>query len=141
MSGERTVSLRKDRVIKAASVDAPAPRRRTSRSGGASASGEFPGSKPRAPRRTREEIVKGDLLADLRYERDRLARAFKWKKFRIVHDAALQDMARRKPLSLEQLGECYGIGENKLERFGQDFLAVIRRHVSAPEASMGMRAA
>jgi len=126
-SGERRVAIREGRAIRAASVDAPAPKRRAP---SPAASSRARGASPRKPR---SEVRGENLLDDLRRERDRLARVFKCKKFRIVHDAALQDMAAKVPTSLDAMAECYGIGENKLERFGQDFLAVIRRrHAATP---------
>ena len=43
----------------------------------------------------------------------------------IFHDATLAELARLKPDRLEQLAGITGIGQAKLERYGEDFLAVI----------------
>ena len=47
----------------------------------------------------------------------------------IFSDASLRDMARLRPSTREQLREVKGVGDWKLETFGDRFLAVIRRPV------------
>ena len=46
--------------------------------------------------------------------------------FVVFHDRSLEDMAARKPQSLEQLADCHGVGALKLERYGTRFLDEIR---------------
>ena len=46
----------------------------------------------------------------------------------IFHDTTLQEMARRHPESLEQMRTIGGVGEKKLERYGDRFLALVRDH-------------
>jgi superfamily II DNA helicase RecQ len=43
----------------------------------------------------------------------------------ILHDATLRDIAARRPATLFQLGAVPGIGPAKLERYGDDILAVL----------------
>ena len=43
----------------------------------------------------------------------------------VFHDRSLQDMAARKPRSLDALAACHGVGASKLERYGERFLAEI----------------
>jgi ATP-dependent DNA helicase RecQ len=45
----------------------------------------------------------------------------------IFSDASLRDMARLRPTTLEQFRDVKGVGDWKLETFGDRFLAVIRR--------------
>jgi ATP-dependent DNA helicase RecQ len=45
----------------------------------------------------------------------------------IFSDASLRDMARLRPITLLQFGEVKGVGDWKLETFGERFLAVIRQ--------------
>ena len=45
----------------------------------------------------------------------------------IFSDASLRDMARLRPRTLEQFLEVKGVGEWKLETFGERFLALIRQ--------------
>jgi ATP-dependent DNA helicase RecQ len=47
----------------------------------------------------------------------------------IFSDASLRDMARLRPATLEQFREVKGVGDWKLETFGERFLAVVRRAV------------
>jgi len=52
----------------------------------------------------------------------------------IFHDATLMEMVERQPETLAQLGNLSGIGERKLEAYGEDFLAVINEHVKETDA-------
>jgi ATP-dependent DNA helicase RecQ len=44
----------------------------------------------------------------------------------IFHDATLQQMAESRPQSAEALLLLHGVGQAKLERYGERFLQVIR---------------
>ncbi|MBR0124835.1 MAG: HRDC domain-containing protein, partial [Treponema sp.] len=44
----------------------------------------------------------------------------------IFGDKTLYDIASRKPSSLPQLMDCYGIGSAKAERFWKDILRIIK---------------
>ncbi|MEJ1380105.1 MAG: DNA helicase RecQ [Candidatus Sedimenticola sp. (ex Thyasira tokunagai)] len=46
----------------------------------------------------------------------------------IFHDSTLQEMAERRPDSLEQMRYISGVGEKKLESYGQPFLNLIIEH-------------
>ena len=46
----------------------------------------------------------------------------------IFHDATLQEMLKRRPVSLSDMSRISGVGEQKLSRFGQKFLNEIARH-------------
>jgi ATP-dependent DNA helicase RecQ len=46
----------------------------------------------------------------------------------VFSDASLRDMARRRPTTLEAFREVKGVGDWKLDTFGERFLALIRRH-------------
>ena len=45
-----------------------------------------------------------------------------------VEDVVLIDMVHRKPATLSEMAEVHGVGEAKLARYGQEFLAVIRQY-------------
>ena len=49
----------------------------------------------------------------------------------IFHDSALLEMARTVPTSLEALATISGVGQVKLERYGDSFLDLLRAHASA----------
>lgn len=44
----------------------------------------------------------------------------------IFHDATLREMVEFKPVSKDQLADITGVGQSKLERYGDEFLEIIR---------------
>jgi len=46
----------------------------------------------------------------------------------IFHDKTLKEMASRRPLAVSDLSDLYGIGETKLEKYGQRFVEIIKDH-------------
>jgi ATP-dependent DNA helicase RecQ len=46
----------------------------------------------------------------------------------IFHDASLAEMTARRPESLDEFADIPGVGEKKLQRYGQTFLEVIAAH-------------
>ena len=66
------------------------------------------------------------LFARLKHVRMEIASADGVPPFVVFHDRSLEDMAARKPQSLEQLADCHGVGALKLERYGTRFLDEIR---------------
>jgi ATP-dependent DNA helicase RecQ len=65
------------------------------------------------------------LWEALRARRRSLAAEQNVPPYVIFHDATLAEIARRKPRSLDAFLEIPGIGERKLARYGQEFMAVI----------------
>ena len=45
----------------------------------------------------------------------------------IFHDSTLQAMAEQMPTSLDEFGDLPGVGERKLEKYGDGFLRVLRQ--------------
>jgi ATP-dependent DNA helicase RecQ len=66
------------------------------------------------------------LLVALRKKRIEIAREEKIPAYIVFSDRTLADMAVRRPASLESLAGVKGVGEMKLSRYGEIFLAVIR---------------
>ncbi len=62
----------------------------------------------------------------LRACRKRLAEEHGVPPYVIFHDATLREMLAFRPLTPEQLLGITGVGQSKLERFGDEFLAVVR---------------
>ncbi len=62
----------------------------------------------------------------LRACRKRLAEEHGVPPYVIFHDATLREMLAFKPTTEQQLLSITGVGQSKLERFGEQFLAVIR---------------
>jgi ATP-dependent DNA helicase RecQ len=78
----------------------------------------------------------GDPLFDaLRARRMELAKEQGVPPYVIFHDSVLRDMTGFKPRSLSALAELPGIGAAKLEKYGDDFLNVIRQVSEAQEES------
>ncbi|GAA0473648.1 DNA helicase RecQ [Parasphingorhabdus litoris] len=79
----------------------------------------------------------GDPLFDaLRAKRMELAKEQGVPPYVIFHDSVLRDMTGFKPRSLSALAELPGIGAAKLEKYGEDFLNVIRELSEAQEESV-----
>lgn len=66
------------------------------------------------------------LWQALRSCRKRLADEQGVPPYVIFHDSTLREMLEFRPLTPEQLRNITGVGESKLKRFGEEFLAVIR---------------
>lgn len=98
-------------------------------------------------RLARRESRAGTLLADpenhrlwlaLRDLRQRLAGIQGVPPYLIFQDAVLLAMVERRPRTLAELGRLSGVGERKLERYGADFLAVIKPHPAPSPGGAGM---
>ncbi|MCA1613252.1 MAG: HRDC domain-containing protein [Acidobacteria bacterium] len=87
-----------------------------------------------APRRRRRPAEPGlPLTADERrtvglLKRWRMERAgaLRVPAYMICADKTLECLARERPETVEQLGSIYGLGDSKIERFGEDLLAALR---------------
>jgi ATP-dependent DNA helicase RecQ len=69
--------------------------------------------------------VDRELFEELRKLRLRIATDRGLPPYMIFDDAALRDMARRRPTSVAGFREVYGVGERKCADFGQDFVTAI----------------
>ena len=65
------------------------------------------------------------LFEELRALRLTLAREEKMPAYIILSDKSLHSLASRRPRTLTEFGECYGIGEAKTQKYGARFLEVI----------------
>ena len=70
--------------------------------------------------------IDATLLATLKKWRLERSRADKVPAFVILHDSTLEHLCVRKPASLPQLRAVPGIGESKLERYGEEILELLR---------------
>ncbi len=79
------------------------------------------------------ELASADqvLFEALRLRRLELAREQAVPPYVIFHDSTLRELASRRPLNDEQLRGISGIGEQKLARFGKEFMAVIQAQTDA----------
>jgi ATP-dependent DNA helicase RecQ len=70
--------------------------------------------------------VDSDLFDVLRELRLRLARARGVPPYVIFHDTTLRDMVERRPRTIDDLHDVYGVGAKKASDFGDAFLDAIR---------------
>jgi ATP-dependent DNA helicase RecQ len=86
------------------------------------------GRRPSAPRPETEawKDVDHDLFDQLRAVRLRLARERGVPPYVIFHDTTLRELARVKPVSVEELSGIYGIGARKAQQLGAAFVDAIR---------------
>jgi len=83
------------------------------------------------PRRSRRVRDRGSpLLQALRRERDRIARRLGVKKYFVIHDSALKQMAENPPRNGSELMAIKGVGPAKRDKFGAEFLSVIRQYAA-----------
>lgn len=74
-----------------------------------------------------------DLFEKLRVLRLKLAQEINKPAFVVFSDATLEDMEHKKPRTREEFAEVSGVGEAKLEKYADDFLKVINRHLDGLE--------
>ena len=87
-----------------------------------------PKTKP-PPRRAGEIECDEALFGRLRAVRKRLADERGVPAYVIFGDATLREMARRYPATREALGGIFGVGQRKLQEFGNAFAAEISAHL------------
>jgi len=68
------------------------------------------------------------LLDKLRKLRREIAAKDAVPAYIVFSDASLQDMCRKKPVSLVQFSGVNGVGAVKLEKYGEAFTGAIREH-------------
>jgi ATP-dependent DNA helicase RecQ len=68
-----------------------------------------------------------ELWEALRTCRKHLASEQGIPPFMIFHDATLKDMLDHKPTSLASFGNISGVGQMKLDKYGAEFLAVLKQ--------------
>ena len=84
---------------------------------------------PRKQRARVEELAPGpdqELWEALKHCRARLAAQQDVPPYVVFHDAALLQMVHQRPATRDELLEISGVGQAKLARYGDEFLAVIR---------------
>ncbi len=79
--------------------------------------------------------ARGALWEALRARRQELAREQGVPPYVIFHDATLMAMMEYRPRTLEQMSRISGVGERKLEAYGEAFLQVLAEHEESPATS------
>ncbi|MDH5777189.1 MAG: DNA helicase RecQ [Gammaproteobacteria bacterium] len=91
-------------------------------------------SKTRKTSNVYGKVADEKLWEALRELRADLARQQGVPAYVIFHDATLMEMVERQPQTGPQLATITGVGERKLEAYGDDFLEVINNHLSETSA-------
>ena len=85
-------------------------------------------SKLKAVRKTAlPKDVDPELFEALRARRTSLAKQQGVPPYVIFHDKTLKEIAARMPQNLQQFAQISGVGETKLERYGEAFLEIVER--------------
>jgi ATP-dependent DNA helicase RecQ len=116
--------LRQELVVR---IAAPAKKSRTRAGSGTaadSAAGAGAGTRAAAAASPQSSA----LFERLRALRKSLADEHGLPPYVVFHDATLREMAERRPLTLNQFAELPGVGQAKLARYGDQFIAVVREH-------------
>jgi len=74
----------------------------------------------------KDDNIDNVLFELLRNKRAALAAEQKVPAYIIFTDAALRDMCRKKPLTLESFLDVNGVGKRKMEQYGEIFLEIIK---------------
>ncbi len=80
------------------------------------------------PPRVSKDVSEADMpiFEKLRELRARFAREQNVPPYVIFHDATLAEMAKEKPFDLLQMGFISGVGQRKLDKYGEEFLKVLK---------------
>ncbi len=81
-------------------------------------------------KRAKAEVVRDELFEQLRALRKRIADEQNVPPYVVFTDATLSEMAQQRPTTPDALRSVSGVGERKLELFGNQFLAVIVGYVN-----------
>ena len=90
-------------------------------------------SRNRAAKRRISGVADSGLMAHLRRVRLELANEQGVPAFVIFSDSTLTEMALKKPETREEFLDVSGVGMQKLERYGDAFLAAIRQYALDPD--------
>ena len=80
------------------------------------------------PAKKKSSRFGGDIARALDNYRRRRARKLGWKTYMVFQRAAMLAIDREEPATLDELARIPGLGPAKIERFGEDILAIVREH-------------
>ncbi|MFO7617114.1 MAG: DNA helicase RecQ [Bacteroidales bacterium] len=88
---------------------------------------------PKAPRGGGAGAVDPELFGLLKDLRKKVAKKLNLPPFVIFQDPSLEDMAIYYPIKVEEMATITGVGVGKAQRYGQDFVDLIRKFVEEKE--------
>ncbi len=118
----------------AATIESMVRERRLVRRGRKYPTIALPGpTKARAPRtastrRGRDGSRSSSITVELDRYRKRMARQLRWKTYMVFQRNVIVAIDRHRPDSLAALARIPGLGVNRVARFGDDLLAIVRRY-------------
>jgi len=77
-------------------------------------------------------VKEGVLVEELKRWRLEKAKDLNWSPDYVMHNVVLFRIATTLPSNLNQLIQINGIGESKLERFGDELIEILRKHIENP---------
>ncbi|MEM6992744.1 MAG: HRDC domain-containing protein, partial [Myxococcota bacterium] len=86
------------------------------------------GAPKRARRRRAPSSGTGSIAPELDRYRKRMAGRLKWKAYMVFQRKAILAIDRERPSTLDDLARIPGLGPAKIERFGEDILALVRQY-------------
>jgi ATP-dependent DNA helicase RecQ len=88
------------------------------------------GARPAKPRKSspRTPRIANTIRFALDTYRKQKARQLKWKAYMVFQRSVITAIDARRPRSKDELAQIPGLGPAKIARFGDDILAVVRRH-------------
>ena len=84
------------------------------------------GKLKRARKKALPDNIDPDLFEALRARRTSLAKQQGVPPYVVFHDKTLAEIAAFMPQDLQQFSQISGVGESKLEKYGEEFLEVVR---------------
>jgi ATP-dependent DNA helicase RecQ len=93
----------------------------------AAPAGSVASAGPRRSRTARAPRTAG-VTSELDRYRKQMARQLKWKTYMVFPRSVIAAIDQQRPTSREALAQIAGLGPSKIARFGDDILAVVRRH-------------
>lgn len=88
------------------------------------------GKLKRARKKALPDNIDPELFEALRARRTSLAKQQGVPPYVVFHDKTLAEIAAFMPQDLQQFSQISGVGENKLEKYGEEFLEVVRANLS-----------
>jgi ATP-dependent DNA helicase RecQ len=86
-------------------------------------------------RRGRNGSRTSSITVELDRYRKRMARQLKWKAYMVFQRSTILAIDRERPDSLAALARIPGLGPNRIARFGDDLLAIVRRYGGSAESA------
>lgn len=77
------------------------------------------------------------LFEILRAKRRQLAYARNVPAYIIFGDKTLKDIARVKPVSMDDFSRIFGVGESKMAQYGETFIMLIREYLTRADSNVG----